>query len=242
MMRRFLAAVLIMAVGLLVAQLVRRWLGGRIDRIGADPLIKRFLLRAAWLIIIGVAALSALSQAGLDTSSLLAGLGVTSIIIGFALKDTLSNFAAGLMLIIYRPFRAGDLVSIEGVLGTIEELTIVNVQMITTDGIRVIMPNSKVWGAVIFNYSLSRSRRLEFKLRVSDQDAHRALVVLREALSSDPRVLGNPAPSVIITALADGAAELIARAWTNPQDFQSAQSELYLQLRQALERAQIPTK
>src|SRR5207244_10502300 len=105
--------------------------------------------RTVSLSILIAATLLALEALELHMGSLVAGLGITGLILGFGLRDTLSNFASGLLLLIYRPFRAGELIEVEGALGVVEELTIVNMQMTTTDGVRVFMPNSKVWGAQI---------------------------------------------------------------------------------------------
>ena len=160
---QWLTALIILMIGVLASKLARRWMRSILDRsrVREDVLLKNFFLRSVSVSIIITATLIALEKVSVPVTSLIAGLGITGIILGFALRDTLSNFAAGLLLLIYRPFRAGELIEVEGAHGVVEELTIVNMQMTTTDGVRVIMPNSKVWGAKIVNYSLSRRRRLE---------------------------------------------------------------------------------
>src|SRR5262245_25685925 len=141
--RDWIGALVILAVGLLAAKLVRRSLSSVLERsrVRDDALLKSFFLRTITLFIVIISALGALKRVGFDATSMLAGLGITGLILGFGLRDTLSNFAAGLLLLIYRPFRAGELIEVEGSQGVVEELTIVNMQMTGTDGVRVIMPN-----------------------------------------------------------------------------------------------------
>src|ERR1700730_1718057 len=182
-------ALLVLLIGLFASKLSKRWLTAILNRsrVRDDLLLKNFFLRSVSLSIAIVATLVALDNIGLPVASLIAGLGVTGLILGFGLRDTLSNFAAGLLLLIYRPFRAGELIEVEGAHGVVEELTIVNMQMTTTDGIRAIMPNSKVWSAKIVNYSRSTQRRLELNLKVHEIDAETARAAILNSLAENPR-------------------------------------------------------
>ncbi len=234
-------AILIMAIGIIAARLVKRWLRPILDRgrIGNDNLLKNFFLRAISLSIILVSTVTALSKIGWDVRTFIAGFGVTGIIVGFAFKDTLSNFASGLLLLIYRPFRAGQTIEVEGSRGTVYELTIVNMQMITSDGVRVIMPNSKVWGAKIINYSLSQSRRLDLKLKVNQEKVEDALQSIDKVLSEDDRVLKAPPHEIRVAAIEGDAATLDISAWTTPTDFSSVGKDIYIVLRSALNSADV---
>ena len=158
---------LIVLLAVVLSRVLKKWLDAAMQRtrIKDDLLLRSFFLRVLSIVTIIIGALVALRVLGLDVTSFVAGLGVTGIILGFGFKDVLSNLAAGMLLLIYRPFRAGHMIEVEGAQGTVEELTIVNMQMTTTDGVRVIMPNSRVWGAKIVNYSLSQQRRLELILK-----------------------------------------------------------------------------
>lgn len=237
-----LRAVLVLLVGVIAAKLARRWLGrilGR-SRIRGDDFLKSFFLRSLSLMIIAVALLAAAKELGWDVWTPIAGLGITGIIIGFALKDTLSNFAAGLQLLVYRPFSAGERIEVEGSQGIVHELTIVNTQIITDDGVRVILPNSLVWGAKITNYSLSQRRRFELTIRVRDTEAQDAIRAIQSALAEDDSVLKEPAPSVRVSALADNAATLTIQVWTLPEHYGDAKGEAYLRLQAALASAEIP--
>ncbi|HJZ69889.1 MAG TPA: mechanosensitive ion channel family protein [Blastocatellia bacterium] len=230
--QEWLAALIILIVGVLISKLSRRWLRAILNRsrIRDDLLLKNFFLRSVSLAIFLVAIIIALDRVHVPVNSLIAGLGVTGLILGFGLRDTLSNFAAGLLLLIYRPFRAGEIIEVEGAHGTVEELTIVNMQMTTSDGVRVIMPNSKVWGSKIVNYSLSKRRRLELTLKVPDTDVERAIETIKGALDADDRILKKPAPLVRVTSVEDNAATLSIWAWTDPEDFQDVSADEYIRL------------
>ncbi len=238
---QWLTALIILLIGVFASKLSRRWLRSILDRsrVREDLLLKNFFLRSISLAIVILAALIALGHVGLDVTSLIAGLGITGLILGFGLRDTLSNFAAGLLLLIYRPFRAGELIEVEGAHGVVEELTIVNMQMTSTDGVRVIMPNSKVWGSKIVNYSLSHRRRLELTLKVRDDDVEIAISTINTTLADDPRILKIPPPSVNVGSLTDSTATLNIWAWTSPSDFQSVTDDEYLRLLNSLNKAEL---
>jgi small conductance mechanosensitive channel len=233
---RVLYAAIIFLAGVVASRLARRWLAPILDRsrVGDDLLLKSFFLRVLSFSILILTALTALTKIGWDVRSFIAGLGITGIILGFAFKDTLSNFAAGLLLLIYRPFRAGHLIEVEGSIGVVKELTMVNTEMTSNDGVRVIMPNSKVWGARIINYSLSERRRLELTLKVRDAEAEEAVRVIYYALTGDNRILKSPPPSVRIKSIAENGATLLIWAWTDPMDFDAVSADEYLIIQNAL--------
>ena len=229
-------AICILLAGLVAARLARRWLRAILDRsrIREDRLLKDFFLRVVSISILLLALLTALSRVGIDVRTFIAGLGVTGIILGFALRDTLSNFASGVLLLIYRPFRAGELIEVEGTKGVVEELTIVNMRMTTTAGVPVIMPNSKVWGAKITNYSPSRRRRIEFTLKVSEQDVEPAIKIIEAAFGEDSRILKEPPPAVRAVSIANGTVRLSAAVWTDPKDYEQVNGDQYMRLMSAL--------
>ena len=234
-------ALLVLLIGVLASKLSRRWLRKILDRsrVRDDFLLKDFFLRSVSLSILLTATLIALEKVNVPITSIIAGLGVTGLILGFALRDTLANFAAGLLLLIYRPFRAGELIEVEGAHGVVEELTIVNMQMTTVDGVRVILPNSKVWGSKIINYSLTQRRRLELTVKVREEDLENAIQAISEALAHDSRILKTPSPSINVDSLADNAATLTIWAWANPGDFQNVKADGYIRLLKRLNEAEL---
>jgi small conductance mechanosensitive channel len=236
-----LYAICIVLIGLLASRFGKRWLSAILNRsrIREDLLLKDFFLRVFSGSILLLAFLTALSKVGVDVRTFITGLGVTGIILGFALRDTLSNFAAGVLLLIYRPFSAGELIEVEGTKGVVEELTIVNMRMTTIAGVPVIMPNSKVWGAKITNYSPSRKRRIELTMRVRNADTESAIRAIESALDEDPRILKTPAPAVRAVSVANGAVRLSALMWTDPKDYESVNGDEYVRLMSALSQQAI---
>lgn len=232
----FIQALIILLVGVIVARLARKWLSSLLDRsrIKDDRLLKNFFIRSLYLTIMILASLTALSKIGWDVTTFVAGLGITGIILGFAFKDTLSNFAAGLLLLVYRPFSAGDVIEVEDSRGTVLDLTIVNMEMIREDGVRVIMPNSKVWGAKIMNFTLTERRRFEITIKLRQEDVERAAQTVKAALSQDDRILKTPPPSVEITAIQHNAVTLAIRAWSSPEAFAATSSEGYIKVQDVL--------
>ena len=229
---RVAVAVLIVIVTIVAARLTRKGLRRILDRsrVAKDPLLRDFFLRVSAISISAIGVLLALTQAGFDVPTFVAGLGITGLVLGFGFKDVLSNFAAGLLLLVYRPFRAGEVIEVEGTQGTVTELTIVNMHMTTTDGVCVIMPNSKVWGAKIVNYSLSERRRLEFTLKVPKHEVHLAIAAAAAALDKDERILKTPEPLARVTGLGDATATFSILAWTTPDDYAAVSADEYLRL------------
>jgi small conductance mechanosensitive channel len=234
-------ALLILAAGLVAASLARRWLRVFINktRIRTDPLLTSFFLRAVHSSILVVSLIVALGQAGVPVETFIAGLGITGIVIAFGLRDTISNLASGLFLLIYRPFRAGDTIEVDGSKGVVQELTIVNMQMTTADGVRVILPNSKVWGAKITNFSAADERRIEIVIKLRRRDVRTAIDIITRLLDHDDRMLKQPPPSVSVSSLADADATIVVWAWTKSADFQPVTSDQYLRIVTALNEANI---
>jgi small conductance mechanosensitive channel len=240
---KVLYSILILVIGLLASHLVKRWLRPILDRsrIRDDILLKSFFLRAVTFCLLALTILTSLANIGIDVRTFIAGLGITGLIIGFALRDTLSNFAAGLLLLTYRPFRAGELIEVEGTQGVVEEMTIVNMQMTTTDGVRVILPNSKVWGTKITNYSLSQRRRIEITLNVREDDIEPAVNSILLTIKNDDRTLKTPPPSVQVTSVGGDKAALRIWVWTDPKNFSDLGSDIYRQTLKDLRDNEIQT-
>ncbi|HEY6332264.1 MAG TPA: mechanosensitive ion channel family protein [Blastocatellia bacterium] len=237
---KIFAAILIVTAGIVTARIIRARLTRAIPERWRmeDSLLENFLLRVSYSSIVGLSFVLAL-RLFVNIETFLTGLGVTGVILGFGLRDTLSNFASGVLLLIYRPFRAGEMIDIEGTTGTVEELTIVNMEMTTVDGVRVIMPNSRVWGTKITNYSMSKLRRLELSIKLKPDLVKPAIPVLESALENDSRVVKQPKPAIRISSFADDGAVLTIWAWVAPSDYNSAMSNAYLLLLDALQTASI---
>lgn len=183
-------------------------------------LLKEFFTSIASKLVLLIGILIAMSQFGIEVTPLLAGLGMVGFIVGFALQDTLSNFASGLMILIYRPFDEGDLVEAAGVKGTVSKLSLVSTTILTLDNQKLVVPNSKIWGDVIRNVTAQTQRRVDmiFSIGYSD-DIPKAEQVLMEILKSHDSVLKAPDPMVKLHTLNESSVDFVVRPWVKTEDY-----------------------
>jgi small conductance mechanosensitive channel len=161
-----------------------------------------------------------LSQAGVELGAMLAGLGIAGFIVGFALQDSLGNFASGMMILSYRPFDVGDVIDAADVLGTVNAMSLVNTTILTYDNRTMIVPNSKLWGGVITNLTNQEIRRVDVEVRIPySEDVERVVEVLSGALQGDDRILDDPAPNVRLHELGENSMRFIVRPWTKTDDY-----------------------
>lgn len=224
---RLLSALLILAIGLWLSRKVSKALERALLRANVDPMLGSFLRNIAYFAGVIVVGVAALTQLGVPPASLLALLGAAGLAIGLALKDSLSNFASGVMLILLRPFKAGDYVQIAGLEGTIEQVRVFQTQMRTIDNRVIVLPNSQITTAPIVNFTARPTRRLDLVVGVGyDDDLQAARDALLAAAGSTPLVLTEPAADVLVTSLAESSVNLTLRAWVSTSDILAAKSEL----------------
>lgn len=196
------------------------------------------LVRYAILLFVFIAALA---QFGVQTTSIIAVVGAAGLAIGLALQGTLANIAAGVMLLFLRPLEVGEYIESDGVAGTVDEIGVFTTQLHTFDGVFVSVPNSQLWNRTIRNYSRLPTRRLDVAMSIGyADDLDRVMVVLRDLLAGDARVLDEPAPQVLVTGL-DGGFTVTMRCWTGSGHFGDLQSDLLRLGRQTLSEAGIST-
>ncbi len=216
-----LGAIVILLVGWWLAGVAQRGTVrglGRLKQI--DETLTRFFASLARYTVLIFTALAVLNQFGVQTASLIAVLGAAGLAVGLALQGTLSNLAAGVMLLIFRPFRVGDYVEVGTVAGTVEELSLFVTRLNTPDNIHIIVPNNDIWGSPIKNYSHNATRRVEVSVGIGyEQDIGRAIDAVRALLAGEPRVLDEPEPFVAVTELADSSVNLVIRAWCRAGDY-----------------------
>jgi small conductance mechanosensitive channel len=171
------------------------------------------------VIIMGL--LIALSQLGFQVGPMLAGLGIAGFVLGFALQDSLANFAAGVMILAYRPFDTGDLIDCAGgVFGTVRQMNLVSTTILTVDNQTRIVPNGKIWGDVITNVTAQRNRRVDLVVGISyDDDIPRAEEVIHSILDEHPKVLKDPEAVVKVHELGDSSVNLVVRPWAQRDDY-----------------------
>jgi small conductance mechanosensitive channel len=213
---------LLIAVFRLLATGVRRLVARALDssRLQASGLLRRMVVQWAGSAVMLAGILVALSQLGISVGPLLAGLGIAGFIVGFALQDTLSNFASGMMILLYRPFDIGDVVEAAGVLGTVSQMNLVSTTILTADHQTLVVPNTKIWGDVIRNITTQGTRRVDLTFGIGyGDDIERAERVLREIVLSHEKVLDEPAPVVEVHSLGESSVDFVVRPWVNSGDY-----------------------
>ncbi len=197
---------------------VKRVVSG--SRVETTELLSRLLVRMASKFVWLLGFLVVLSVFGIDIGPMLAGLGIAGFVLGFALQDTLSNFAAGLMIMAYRPFDVGDVVSAAGVQGKVDSVSLVSTVITTLDNQVLILPNNKVWGDVINNVTAQNTRRVDLVFGIGyGDDAEKAQRIMLEVLADNEMVLDDPEPVVRLHGLADSSVNFVCRPWCRTDDY-----------------------
>jgi small conductance mechanosensitive channel len=216
-----LAAIAIVIVMFWAAKFVK----GRINKIGLkheelDNTLFLFLGKIAYFLVLIFGGTVILGRFGIPTTSIVALLGAAGLAIGLALQGTLSNFAAGVMMIVFRPFKVGDYISVSGASGTVVQISIFTTELVTPDNVQIIVPNGQIWGSAITNYSAHETRRVDFVFGVSyDADLKKTDKILQDLLKSDPRIHQDPAPFVKIGTLNDSSVDFTIRVWCSAADY-----------------------
>jgi small conductance mechanosensitive channel len=235
---RVLGALLTLFVGWLVARLLARTVRRLLDRGRVDPMLTSFLGNLTYVALMTFVVVSAAGQIGVQTASFIAVIGAAGVAIGFAMQGSLSNLAAGVMLLVFRPFRAGDVVEAGGTLGTVDEVGIFATTFRTPDNKRVIVSNSKVTGDNITNFSAFPTRRVDLVFAIAhDDDLLKAKEVVRKVLDSDPRVLKDPAPEIAVGQLGESSVNLVCRPWVATKDYWAVTFDLLERVKLALGEA-----
>lgn len=222
-----IAAIAILVGGVWLARLARRILGGVLNRRELDPIIAAFIKNLVHIGLLAFVVIAALQTAGIPTTSFVAVIGAAGLAIGLALQSSLSNFAAGFLLIIFRPFKKGDYIEAGGTAGLVEEIQVFTTVLLTPDNKKVIVPNSKVMGDSITNYSANTTRRVDWVFGVSYRDdLDQVRAAIRRVIEADTRIHKDPAPLIVVGALADSSVNFTVRAWVNVPDYWNVYFEI----------------
>ena len=236
------------AVYALCIFIIGRWITGVLARVGEKAMLKAgldvslasFLSKIIYFAALAFVIIAALNRLGIDTTSAAAILGAAGLAIGLSLKDQISAFAAGTMLILFRPFKAGDFVEIASLSGTVEEINITHTMMRTGDNRQLIVPNNDIWGSTITNYNSKPTRRIDLVIGVSyDADLKQCRSVFEKVLSAEKRILKDPAPVIAVHELGDSAVNFVVRPWVTTADFWAVKWALTEEIKLALDEADI---
>lgn len=233
-----LGAIILLVVGWVMATLISRWAYEGISRVrGIDETLARFftnVVRYALLVLVFV---TVLGQFGVQTASIIAALGAAGLAVGLALQGTLQNIAAGIMLLVLRPFRVGEYIETSAVSGTVLEIGLFATELTTGDGLYRLAPNSTLWNTPITNYSRQPTRQNEVKISITHQDdLDLAMETLMKLAVADKRVLKTPAPSVFIDSLSDSAVSVTLRYWASTGDWWSLSRDMIKRVKLAFDK------
>jgi Small-conductance mechanosensitive channel len=217
---KIVAAAAIFIVGRWIAKLLRNLVERIMTKGKVDETLVKFVGNITYVALIAIVVIAALNQLGVQTTSFIAIIGAAGLAVGLALQGSLANFAAGVLMIIFRPFKLGDYVEGAGAAGTVEEISIFTTHLRSLDNKTIIVPNAKITGDNIINYSAKDSRRLDLVFGVSySDDLQKVKGVLYDILKNDDRILKDPAPTVGVLELADSSVNFAVRPWVRTGDY-----------------------
>lgn len=236
------------AVGAIIVLIIGLWIIGRIVRMsdrlmnkrGMDASLIPFLRSMISILLKAVLVISVAGMVGIETTSFVAILGAAGLAVGLALQGTLQNFAGGVLILIFKPYKVGDLIETQGHLGAVKEIQIFVTVMLTPENKTVIIPNGAISNGDITNYTLEGKIRVDLVMGISyESDIKKARNVLMEVMESHPKVLKDPAPFVGVVELADSSVNLAVRPYAKPEDYWDVYFDVYEAGKEALDKAEI---
>ena len=234
-----LQALIILIVGLWLAGRLSGWTRRSLSKYQRiDGTLKPLFASLIRYLIVIITIIAILNQFGVQTASIIAILGAAGLAIGLALQGTLQNIAAGIMLLILRPFRVGDFVDAGPVSATVDEIGLFTTQFTTADGVYVSCPNSSIWNSKVTNYSRNGQRRMDLVLGISyGDDIGQAMDILNGLMAKDDRVLKDPAPQCMVTTLGDSSVNITMRFWAKSADFWAVKWDMTRWSKEKIEEA-----
>jgi small conductance mechanosensitive channel len=219
---RVIAALAIFILGRWVARILKGFVQRMMRKTEVDDTLVSFVGNLTYIALLTFVVIAALNQLGVQTTSFIAVIGAAGLAIGLALQGSLANFAAGVLLIIFRPFKGGDFIEGAGVAGTVEKIHIFTTQLKSPDNKTIIIPNAKLTGDNITNYSAKETRRVDMVFGVGySDDLQKVKQILEDILAKDDRVLKDPAPTIGVLELADSSVNFVCRPWVKTADYWS---------------------
>jgi len=218
---KIIAIVIILVIGYIIIKIITKIVAKFFDKVDFDRGVETFIENAIKVVLWVILLIIALSNLGVNVTGLLAGLGILGIIVGFALQDTLGNLASGVFIILNKPFKVGDWINVGSIVGMVEKVGIAACELNSPDNIKITIPNKKIWGDIIQNYTGNPTRKI-FNLDVGisyDSDIDKAIKIVNNILKNDSRVLKDPQPEVVVKSLADSSVVLAIRPAVNTKDY-----------------------
>lgn len=233
-------AIVILIVGRMVAGAVRGALKKVMAKNNVDPSLAGFVGSLVYFAIMAFTVIAVVGQFGVQTASFVAILGAAGFAIGMALQGTLANFASGVMIMLFRPFKTGDFVEAGGVMGSVKEIQIFSTTIATPDNKRITVPNGQMYGGVITNFNGYDTRRVDMTMGIGyNSDINKAMEIINDLLKKDERVLAEPAPTVAVAELADSSVNIVVRPWANSGDYWGIFFDFHKSCKEAFDEAGI---
>lgn len=220
---KVLGALLILVIGYVLAKLITAFARRVMERTRMDGALIPFLSGLVYMLLMALVIIAAISKLGVNTTSFAAVMAAAGLAIGLALQGSLSNFAAGVMILFRRPFTTGDFVEVAGTSGNVESISIFSTELTTPDNKRIIVPNGKIIDDLITNYNVKPTRRIDLEVGISyDDDLRHAKEVLERILRDEGRVLDEPPAQVAVSGLGDSSVKFVVRPWVRTEDYWAA--------------------
>ena len=232
-----IGAIIILILGWVLARLGQRVIRNLLEKSKVDAAVVSFVGSLSYFLILTFAVLAALAKFGVQTTSFVAVIGAAGFAVGFALQGSLANFAAGVLILLLRPFKVGDDIMGAGEAGTVKEITLFTTVLATADNIKVLVPNGKLFGDVIKNASAYATRRVDLQVGIGyGSDIDKAYGVINDLLKQDTRILSEPAPQIAVAELADSRVNFVIRPWVKKGDYWPVRFDLTRGIKEALDK------
>jgi small conductance mechanosensitive channel len=233
---RIIGAIVILILGRIAAGVGRNGVRRVLEKTKTDPAIVGFVGGLVYVLILTFAVLAALAKFGIQTTSFVAVLAAAGFAIGFALQGSLANFAAGILILVLRPFKVGDYIEGGGVAGTVKEIELFTTILATPDNVKIMVPNSKLFGDTIKNYSAFDTRRIDLVIGISyTSDIQKAYDTINNLMKEDSRILSDPAAQIAVSELADSSVNFVVRPWVNGGDYWQVKFDLTRKIKESFD-------
>lgn len=233
---KVIGAIIILIVGRIAAGFGKNLVKKMLARAKTDEAVVSFVGGLTYFLVLTFAVLAALAKFGIQTASFVAILGAAGFAVGFALQGSLANFAAGVLILVLRPFKPGDYIEGAGVAGTVKKIELFTTVLATPDNVKIMVPNGKLFGDIIKNWSAYETRRIDLSIGIGyTSDMQRAQEVMMGLIKEDARVLPDPPPQIAVSELADSSVNFVVRPWVKKEDYWAVRFDLTRKIKEAFD-------
>ena len=235
-----MGAIAILILGRIAAGIGRKIARRVLERARTEPSVISFVGSMTYILILTFAVLAALAKFGIQTASFVAVLGAAGFAVGFALQGSLANFAAGVLILVLRPYKVGDFIEAAGVAGNVADIQLFTTVLATPDNVKIMVPNGKIFGDVIKNITGYDTRRVDLVIGIGySSDIQKAEEVMMNVIKGDPRILSDPAPQIAVCELADSSVNFVVRPWVKATDYWNVRFDVTRKIKEALDENHI---